>query len=106
MPADDYASVGGGGALKLKGGKVQKNKKKKKSKAPNLEQSLSAGDDSAPRETDRTPRDDSKDVDEGTVTEHKTEAERRHEEANRKKVCLFLCTRQHRVDTNLYIWYR
>ena len=31
MAADDYA-VAGGGALKLKGGKVQKSKKKKKSK--------------------------------------------------------------------------
>ncbi|KAI4859131.1 DUF1754-domain-containing protein [Hypoxylon rubiginosum] len=94
MPADDYASVGGGGALKLKGGKVQKTKKKKKSKAPSLEQSLSAGDDSTSKETERAPRDDGKNMDEGAVAvavaERKTEAERRHEEANKKKMMKML----------------
>ncbi|KAI1761391.1 DUF1754-domain-containing protein [Hypoxylon sp. FL1150] len=83
MPTDDYASVGGGGALKLKGGKVLKNKKKKKSKASNLERSSSAGDDSILKETERA-------VDEGMATEHKTEAERRHEEANKKKMMKML----------------
>ncbi|KAI1776004.1 DUF1754-domain-containing protein [Hypoxylon cercidicola] len=87
MPADDYASVGGGGALKLKGGKVQKTKKKK-SKVSSLERSLSV--DATSKETESTPRGDSKDVDEEAVTEHKTEAERRHEEANRKKMMKML----------------
>ena len=43
MPSDDYASFSGGGALKLKGGKIGKNKKKKKDKASDLERSLSTG---------------------------------------------------------------
>lgn len=86
MPADEYASVGGGGTLKLKGGKVQKTKKKKKSKAQAIERALSTEDDSTSKEVERTPRDDGKDGEEGDVAEHKTEAERRHEEANRKKV--------------------
>ncbi|XXH00370.1 dolichol kinase [Hypoxylon texense] len=92
MPADDYVSIGGGGALKLKGGKVQKTKKKKKSKTSSLERSLSAEVDPTPKETERAPRDDSKDADEGAVAvaERKTEAERRHEEANRKKMMKML----------------
>lgn len=99
MPSDDYASFSGGGALKLKGGKIGKSKKKKKDKASDLERSLSTGgsggeakldpdkkrakskaiDDGRPEEA---PEDD---ADEG-LADHKTEAERRHEEAQRKKV--------------------
>ncbi|KAI0883327.1 DUF1754-domain-containing protein [Annulohypoxylon maeteangense] len=95
MPADDYASVGGGGPLKLKGGKVQKNKKKKKSKA-NLEHSLATVDDSTAKEAKEA--DGADDVekmrqengDDEDIIEHKTEAERRHEEANRKKMLKML----------------
>ncbi|KAI2463122.1 DUF1754-domain-containing protein [Annulohypoxylon bovei var. microspora] len=86
MPADDYAPVGGGGALKLKGGKVQKNKKKKKSKA-NVGHSLAAVDDSTPKEAEKTRQDDGRDED---IVEQKTEAERRHEEANKKKMLKML----------------
>ncbi|KAI1076328.1 DUF1754-domain-containing protein [Whalleya microplaca] len=96
MPADDYTSARGGGALKLKGGKVNKTKKKKKSsnKVASLEHSLSAsGDDSTTKEIVQKPRDDErvrhsrdKSDQEEDVNEQKTEAERRHEEANRKKV--------------------
>ncbi|KAI1092351.1 DUF1754-domain-containing protein [Rostrohypoxylon terebratum] len=97
MPADDYASVGGGGALKLKGGRVQKNKKKKKTKS-NLECSLSTTDDSASqdakqkqaREADKADKPRQDDGDDEDIVEHKTEAERRHEEANRKKMLKML----------------
>ncbi|KAH9989040.1 DUF1754-domain-containing protein [Xylariaceae sp. FL0662B] len=100
MPADDYTSVGGGGALKLKGGRVHKAKKKKKgSKLENLEHSISAsGDDSASKEIERLRREDEKDgashnesnPEKGDVPEQKTEAERRHEEANRNKMLKML----------------
>ncbi|KAI1214513.1 DUF1754-domain-containing protein [Annulohypoxylon truncatum] len=91
MPADDYAPVGGGGALKLKGGKVQKNKKKNKTKA-NLEHSLAVEHSTTKegkeaKEVDKKRQDDGDDVD---IIEHKTEAERRHEEANRKKMLKML----------------
>ncbi|KAI1414214.1 DUF1754-domain-containing protein [Hypoxylon sp. FL1857] len=86
MPADEYAPVAGGGALKLKGGKVQKTKKKKKSKPANLERALSIEDDSSTREVAKSRQDDGKDENNEDTVEHKTEAERRHEEANRKKM--------------------
>ncbi|KAF3063919.1 hypothetical protein GL218_02308 [Daldinia childiae] len=99
MPADDYISAAGAGALKLKGGKIQKNKKKKKTKVSNLERSLTPGDNSTSTSTSK-PKDvedprqrNSKDVDdggEGDVVVQKTEAERRYEEANRKKMLKML----------------
>ncbi|CAJ2508058.1 Uu.00g092440.m01.CDS01 [Anthostomella pinea] len=102
MPADEYASVGGGGALKLKGGKVQKSKKKKnKEKSSNLERSLSTGlDPTTSKELDKKAQrlhGDEEDAgkrhqsddEEGTV-EHKTEAERRHAEFARKKMLKML----------------
>ncbi|KAI2779576.1 DUF1754-domain-containing protein [Daldinia loculata] len=97
MPADDYVSAAGAGALKLKGGKIQKNKKKKKTKAPTLERSLTPGDSSTstskPKDVEDPGQRDSKDADdggEGEVVEQKTEAERRYEEANRKKMLKML----------------
>ncbi|RYO86872.1 hypothetical protein DL766_001107 [Monosporascus sp. MC13-8B] len=105
MGADDYA-VAGGGALKLKGAKVQKSKKKKKDKSSNnLERSLSVieGDDDpkatssssskeAEKKEKKKRREDSDDgagdtekSDHDTV-EYKTEAERRHEEIQRRKL--------------------
>lgn len=118
MPADDYA-VAGGGALKLKGGKVQKSKKKRKDKsAANLERSLSiidddGGDSASPsastskgvienknkkgkkgKRHDKDNNDDAdgkkfdgdNDGDDVPAPEYKTEAERRHEEIQRRKV--------------------
>ncbi|KAI1663097.1 DUF1754-domain-containing protein [Daldinia decipiens] len=101
MPADDYVSAAGAGALKLKGGKIQKNKKKKKTKAANFERSLTPGDSSTsasasaskPKDVEDPRQRDSKDADdggEGDVAEQKTEAERRYEEANRKKMLKML----------------
>ncbi|KAH9883390.1 hypothetical protein F4778DRAFT_788645 [Xylariomycetidae sp. FL2044] len=111
MPSDDYSSYSGGGALKLKGAKVQKARKKKKDKKTSIpaefEPSLSvaARDDhrsSSTKEPEKTrssrkandvdkygrPEDEE---DEGeAVDEYKTEAERRHEEATRKKMLKML----------------
>ncbi|KAI0969783.1 hypothetical protein F4678DRAFT_463111 [Xylaria arbuscula] len=92
MPADAYSSAGTGGALKLKGAKIQKAKKKKskseskdKDKSAKLERSLS---------TQQEARDDVSDAKKGETSAHesepepeyKTEAERRHEEAMKKKM--------------------
>ncbi|KAI1464631.1 DUF1754-domain-containing protein [Daldinia caldariorum] len=96
MPADDYVTAAGTGALKLKGGKIQKTKKKKKTKTPNLEHSLTPGESSNSKLKDvDDPRErDTKDAEDGDgdgdVVEHKTEAERRYEEANRKKMLKML----------------
>ncbi|KAI1259340.1 hypothetical protein F5Y18DRAFT_433380 [Xylariaceae sp. FL1019] len=92
MPADDYVASGGG-ALRLKGAKVQKVKKKEskskskskdKGKAAILESSLSASKQTAKSDKQEAADDVAREsADEG---EYKTEAERRHDEANRKKM--------------------
>lgn len=109
MPSDDYASFGGGGALKLKGAKVKKHKKKRKDKGSDLEKALSTGETSSrtggegPQVEGRDKEEDeggkeirSRDSSHGEEKEeseggdanvnYKTEAERRFEEAKRKKV--------------------
>lgn len=83
MPSDDYAPLGGGGgALKLKGVKVEKKKKKKKSKS-DLVKNLAGpdGDES----TTKSPEPEKREYE--TFVPQKTEAERRHEEIRRKRVC-------------------
>ncbi|KAI1750125.1 hypothetical protein F4782DRAFT_263103 [Xylaria castorea] len=98
MPADDYVSAGTGGALKLKGAKVQKAKKKKsKSKDKDKSASLDRALSTTPKERDGT-----KDVEKAATpdresdpepeSEYKTEAERRHEDAMKKKVAQTLPT--------------
>ncbi|KAJ8110073.1 hypothetical protein ONZ43_g5970 [Nemania bipapillata] len=93
MPADDYVSAGTGGALKLKGAKIHKSKKKKKSKSKdkdklaNLERSLSSGDSLPTKHDDRGKDIESEPEPEPEPEpEYKTEAERRHEEAMKKKM--------------------
>lgn len=100
MPIDDYASIGGGGALRLKGAKVSKPKKKKKSKdkdRADLEKALSdsgAGEGSSSaivtkksRKGDRDSAADDDRDDEGAVhVTHKTEAQRKLDEVRRKRV--------------------
>ncbi|KAI1283676.1 hypothetical protein F5Y07DRAFT_394576 [Xylaria sp. FL0933] len=95
MPADDYLSAGAGGALKLKGAKIQKAKKKKKSKSQSedkdksakLERSLSTTTTGAetrlgePDDVQGAPGHESE-----PEPGYKTEAERRHEEAMKKKM--------------------
>ncbi|PHH53622.1 Uncharacterized protein C31G5.21 [Ceratocystis fimbriata CBS 114723] len=104
MPLDDYTAVSGGGALRLKGAKVDKNKKKKKKRDKRLEVALerssaASGEDDGVRDGSAKDKVDSKrrkasgsgdegsahesDNDEGTS--FKTEAQRRFEEAKRKK---------------------
>ncbi|KAI8622865.1 hypothetical protein F5Y19DRAFT_482332 [Xylariaceae sp. FL1651] len=91
MPADDYISAAGSGALKLKGAKVQKAKKKSKirdkDKPAKVERSLptNVGTRSAPR-GDSKEGDEAAKSDHDDEVEYKTEAERRHEEATKKKM--------------------
>ncbi|KAM4056322.1 hypothetical protein HRG_003239 [Hirsutella rhossiliensis] len=95
MPSDDYAAIGGG-ALRLKGAKVQKKKKKKRDKT-DLEKNLAAGDDDTVvrRNADDDDNDDGpKDVvaqqgeveDDETPVVPKTESERRYAEVKKKRL--------------------
>lgn len=95
MPSDDYASFSGGGALKLKGGKISKNKKKKKDKPSGLERSLSTGDAVDGKELEKSSSTkgttDADKVEEEAPAddeplEYKTDAQKRHEEYKKKKV--------------------
>jgi protein FAM32A len=108
MPSDEYSSFGKG-ALKLKGGggKVKKQKKKK-DKGSDLEKALSTREASGePRDSDagekqlekrtrsRSPVEADGDDEQGPARQ-KTEAERRFEEAKKKKVsgtCIFALSR-------------
>lgn len=89
MPSDDYVSVGGGGALKLKGAKVNKKKKKKSSKS-DLEKNLGSGSSSSSSSKAITKKDDDANDDHedngDAPGRYKTETERRYEEARKKKV--------------------
>ncbi|KAI0471134.1 hypothetical protein GGR56DRAFT_668029 [Xylariaceae sp. FL0804] len=99
MPADEYTSVGGGGALRLKGGKVEKSKKKKK-KDRKLERPVGdvATAAATSKDLDSTELRDGEEPVAGSRVkaedtdraEYKTEAERRHEEAARKKMLKML----------------
>lgn len=91
-PADEYTAAAGAGKLKLKGvkdGRVEKKKKKKKEKkegevaTADAEREASAGAEARGEEEE--------DVDEkGYRLVGKTEAEKRYEEARRKRVCISL----------------
>jgi len=98
MPSDEYTGAAGG-ALKLKGGKIQKSKKKKsKSKDKDVSSKLerssrstsavaeSKDDNGNVAEKAATPATETSDHEEDHTTEYKTEAERRHEEAMKKRV--------------------
>jgi len=101
MPSDDYAYVGGG-ALKLKGAKVKKNKKRK-DRPRDLERALSTsdgrsvtpdnnaltrrnGDDGPPSNPGEDISTRDPEQDDSVAVSRKTEAERRFDEAKRKKV--------------------
>ncbi|KAI1432649.1 hypothetical protein GGR50DRAFT_673319 [Xylaria sp. CBS 124048] len=94
MPADDYVVAGTGGALKLKGAKVQKAKKKKsikskqKDKSADLERSLNSAElQPKGRGVSNHPeKATASDHEPEPETQYKTEAERRHEEAMKKKM--------------------
>jgi protein FAM32A len=95
MPGDEYASVGGGGALKLKGAKVGK-KKKRKDKS-DLEKNLATGEITKVDRAQSKQEDDpeASRAEEDEVSEpKKTESELRYEEFKKKRVsCYYLTTR-------------
>ncbi|RSM15284.1 hypothetical protein CEP52_000857 [Fusarium oligoseptatum] len=72
MASDDYTAVGGGGALKLKGSKVHK-KKKKRDKKTDLEKNLDTGKREGP-DPDRKKK------------KNKEVAEKRHDEIKKKRL--------------------
>lgn len=82
MPSEEYKSAGGG-ALRIKGAKVKKHKKKKDKTA--LEKSLAE-----PKKEESEDKEEAKEVEEAEGDEpprsNKTEAERRFEEARRKRL--------------------
>ncbi|PWI69796.1 hypothetical protein PCL_00708 [Purpureocillium lilacinum] len=110
MPSEDYAAVGGGGALRIKGAKVQK-KKKKRDKS-DLEKNLASGEDSdkalvkstsTSSKAEGSKRKDKRDADDDDDNERrdkdghsgeeddapapqKTEAERRYDEVKKKRL--------------------
>lgn len=90
MPTDEYKSAGGG-ALRIKGAKVKKSKKKSKKEKSDLEKNLatrespSTKDPKAEDEPEQAVENGEDDNAEPT-TDHKTEAERRFEEARKKKL--------------------
>ncbi|KAI1010329.1 hypothetical protein LB503_005305 [Fusarium chuoi] len=111
MGSDDYAAVGGGGALKLKGAKI--HKKKKKRDKTDLEKNLDTGNkDEEKRKKKRDKTDLEKNLDTGNKDEEKrkkksedgeeqephddedkpevqkTEAQKRHEEIKKKRAGL------------------
>ncbi|KAI9898506.1 hypothetical protein N3K66_006866 [Trichothecium roseum] len=85
MPSDDYAAVGGGGALRLKGAKVSKKKKKDKKKKSDLEKNLTGNDERDKEDNDGSERkaDDAEHV---KVEIRKTESELRYEETRKKRL--------------------
>lgn len=105
MPSDDYAAVGGG-ALRIKGAKIKKHKKKKTGKS-DLEKNLSTGEplstSSSSKLKDREEigkegkkekdgeeqeqkQEQEREEEEEPTERRKTEAERRFEEARKKKL--------------------
>jgi protein FAM32A len=105
MPGDEYSAISGGGKLKLKGskvkdGRVDKTKKKKKklesegpetrAKSTEAETEKEEGLERQPDTIDNKKLDDElSDSGEKRVV-FKTEAERKHEEQRKKRVCILL----------------
>ncbi|KAH7152158.1 hypothetical protein B0J13DRAFT_673226 [Dactylonectria estremocensis] len=86
MASDEYSVVGGGGALKLKGAKV--HKKKKKRDKSDLEKNLGkevAKKGSPADETKADGKVDEEDEDDRPAVQ-KTDSEKRHEEIKRKRL--------------------
>ena len=128
MPADDYTAAISGG-LKLKGvnssAKISKSHRKKRPK-PAQPEASSADADNAEESKDGALRDDGDDVkderDDAVVEQSrrslgdgkatplsplqagKTEAELRHEERRRKRVCDFLCLSQLTLLSRWGLW--
>ncbi|KAI1043286.1 hypothetical protein LB505_002082 [Fusarium chuoi] len=87
MGSDDYAAVGGGGALKLKGAKI--HKKKKKRDKTDLEKNLDTGNkDEEKRKKSEDGEKQEPHDDEEKPEVQKTEAQKRHEEIKKKRAGL------------------
>ncbi|KAF5026528.1 hypothetical protein F66182_1388 [Fusarium sp. NRRL 66182] len=89
MGSDDYAAVGGGGALKLKGAKV--HRKKKKRDKTDLEKNLDVGNKDDEKKKRRKEKEEDVDEprdedDEEKPETQKTEAQKRHEEIKKKRL--------------------
>lgn len=92
MGSDDYAAIGGGGALKLKGAKV--HKKKKKRDKTDLEKNLDISNTDEEKRKRKKKKDKEVDDDEPRAEDEgeekpevqKTEAQKRHEEIKKKRV--------------------
>lgn len=82
MPSDEYKSAGGG-ALRIKGAKVKKHKKKKDKSA--LEKNLAEPKKEEPQDKEGSQEAEEAQEDEPSRS-HKTDAERRFEEARRKRL--------------------
>ena len=93
MPSGDYAAVGGG-ALKIKGAKVQKKKKKRDKSS--VEKTLNEDERSVAKKDDNKEDTDGR-TEEDSHQDRKTESEKRYEEVRRKRVrvvlkfCYVLC---------------
>lgn len=105
MGSDDYTAVPIGGSLKLKGAKdagISKHKKKRKRSKPENESGSETkaggkftgegnvtGVERSPEERDEEASggEEKVDLEDDTPGQGKTEAERRHEDARRKRVC-------------------
>lgn len=89
MPADEYASAGTGGALRLKGAKVEKHKRKHKHKKKKLEAALQE-EEKRKSEGEEEKRKGKEEEAEGAEAEdpyaRMTTAERRFAEAQDRKV--------------------
>lgn len=104
MGSDDYAAIGGGGALKLKGAKVQKKKKKKDKSG--LEKNLATGEKDVVKKSKSLPKDEVEDKEEEDVDEpsvQKTESERRHDEIKKKRVSAFVFFDAHVSAANIHL---
>lgn len=83
MPSEEYKSAGGG-ALRIKGAKVKKHKKKKDKTA--LEKNLAEPKKEESHEKEEKEEKEEEEEEEEPSRSHKTEAERRFEEARRKRL--------------------
>lgn len=90
MGSDDYAAVGGGGALKLKGAKI--HKKKKKRDKTDLQKNLDTGNNDEEKRKKKSEDGEEQEPhdDEGKPEVQKTEAQKRHEEIKKKRASLSL----------------
>ncbi|SCN73876.1 uncharacterized protein FFB20_04459 [Fusarium fujikuroi] len=86
MGSDDYAAVGGGGALRLKGAKI--HKKKKKRDKTDLQKNLDTGnkDEEKRKKNSEDGEEQEPHDDEDKPEVQKTEAQKRHEEIKKKRL--------------------